>query len=296
MSEKKPKPISARFKRYVVPVQLILQSMGGVGTPTEVTARVIEKLAISEEEQSERSGTGVALVQNDIAWARNLLRENGIISNEQRGLWKLTPLGFSLKISDQMLDEWIRESRSSKAAGRKPKTNGIRAPQLSELSESEEPEEPEELLDEQVLTLLKSMSSVGFERFCQALLHKCGLRNISLTQQSGDGGVDGFGELEVAHLVRFKVIFQCKKYDTNAVTSPDIRNFRGAMDGRTDKGIFLTTSTFTADAKKEAVRDGAKPIELVDGQRLVEFLKEFELGLVPVTAYEIDHSYFRNFQ
>ncbi|MEI7575362.1 MAG: restriction endonuclease [Armatimonadota bacterium] len=295
MAQKKSKPISARFKRYVVPVQTTLQTMGGVGTPAEVTAKVIESLGITEQEQGERSGTGVAIVQNDIAWARNLLRENGIISNEQRGLWKLTALGYSTVIDEPVLDEWIRESRASKAINKKSKAASSASDDATDFAEVEV-EEPEEMLDERVLAILKSLSSTGFERFCQALLHQCGLRNIELTKQSGDGGVDGIGELEVAHLVRFKVIFQCKRYDTNQVTSPDIRNFRGAMDGRTDKGIFLTTSTFTADARKEAVRDGAKPIELVDGQRLVEFLKEFRLGLVPVTAYEIDHAFFRNFQ
>ncbi len=276
--------------------------MGGVGTPAEVTSRVISYLGLSEQEQIARSATGVTLVQNDIAWARNLLRENGIISNAQRGLWKLTPLGFVFQIDEQTLDKWIRESRTRNAENRKLKSGSPPVPTLPyaqdplKVEELEEPEEPEEIFDEQVLRLLSSMTALGFERFCQALLHRCGLRNIELTQQSGDGGVDGFGELEVAHLIRFKVIFQCKKYDTKPVGSPDIRNFRGAMDGRTDKGIFLTTSTFTPDAKKEAVRDGAKPIELVDGQRLVEFLKEFQLGLTPVTAYEIDHTYFRNFQ
>lgn len=68
------------------------------------------------------------------------------------------------------------------------------------------------------------------------------------------------------------------------------------MQGRADKGIFITTATFTADARREAARDGVPPIELVDGEKLVAMFAALELGLKPITAYEIDEAFFEEFR
>jgi len=75
-----------------------------------------------------------------------------------------------------------------------------------------------------------------------------------------------------------------------------VRDFRGAMMGRADKGIIITTGSFTAEARKEAVRDGVPPIEFVDGEKLVVMLEQLELGLKPRTIYEIDSEFFDNFR
>ena len=96
------------------------------------------------------------------------------------------------------------------------------------------------------------------------------------------------------HLVSFKVLFQCKRY-AKSVSSSHVRDFRGAMAGRADKGIIITTGTFTADAKREATRDGVHPIELIDGDKLIDLLESLELGLQPVTTYEVNHSFFAEF-
>lgn len=68
------------------------------------------------------------------------------------------------------------------------------------------------------------------------------------------------------------------------------------MYGRADKGIIITTGTFTAEAKKEAARDGAPPIELIDSEKLIDMLERLELGLKPVITYEVDHSFFKEFK
>jgi restriction system protein len=68
------------------------------------------------------------------------------------------------------------------------------------------------------------------------------------------------------------------------------------MAGRADKGIILTTGTFTAEARREAVRDGVPPIELVDGEKLIDMFEKLELGLKPRTAYEIDDDFFEDFK
>ena len=116
-----------------------------------------------------------------------------------------------------------------------------------------------------------------------------------MTGQSGDGGIDGHGTLQINPLVSFKVLFQCKKY-AKTVSPSHVRDFRGAMDGRTDKGIIITTGTFTAEARREATRDGASPIELIDGEKLLDMLETLELGLRPVTTYEINNALFLDFR
>jgi restriction system protein len=95
--------------------------------------------------------------------------------------------------------------------------------------------------------------------------------------------------------VSFKVLFQCKRY-RKAVAPEHVRNFRGAMEGRADKGIIITTGTFTAEARREGVRDGAKGIELVDGHKLVTMLEELELGLTRVSAFRVERDFFNDFR
>ncbi len=138
------------------------------------------------------------------------------------------------------------------------------------------------------------MPPAGFERLCQRLLRESGFVQVVVTGRSGDGGIDGHGTLQVNPLVSFKVLFQCKRFK-NAVTSGLVRDFRGAMQGRADKGIIITTGVFTADARKEATRDGVPPIELVDGQKVIDMFSELELGLKPVKTYEVDEEFFGEF-
>jgi restriction system protein len=139
------------------------------------------------------------------------------------------------------------------------------------------------------------MSPPGFERFAQLLLRKAGFTQVMVTGKSGDGGIDGYGILQVNELVSFKVLFQCKRYK-GSVPAKQIRDFRGALGGRSDKGILLTTGTFTADARKEATRDGVPSIELIDGGKLVEMLCKYNLGLKPMPTFEIDEGFFSQFQ
>ena len=123
-----------------------------------------------------------------------------------------------------------------------------------------------------LLSILKSLSPSGFERICQRLLRESGFAQVKVTGKSGDGGIDGHGILEVNPFVTFNVLFQCKRYQGN-VSSSQIRDFRGAMMGRADKGIMITTGAFTLDAKKEARRDGVPPIEIIDGEKLIEMFE-----------------------
>lgn len=127
------------------------------------------------------------------------------------------------------------------------------------------------------------------------MLRESGFQEVTITGRSGDGGIDGIGILQVNPLVSFKVLFQCKKY-VGSVTPSEVRDFRGAMTGRADKGIIITTGSFTSDARKEAVRDGAPPIELVDGEKLTTMLETLELGLKPRQTFQVDVGFFDEFR
>lgn len=148
---------------------------------------------------------------------------------------------------------------------------------------------------EELALTLQSLPAAGFERFCQRLLRESGFQEVTVTGRSGDGGIDGIGILQVNPLVSFKVLFQCKKY-AGSVSPSHVRDFRGAMTGRADKGIIITTGSFTSDARKEAVRDGAPPVELVDDEKLAGMLEKLELGLKPRHTFELDAAFFDEYR
>lgn len=129
------------------------------------------------------------------------------------------------------------------------------------------------------------MEASAFERLSQRLLRESGFIKVEVRGKSGDGGIDGVGVLRVG-LVTFQVYFQCKKW-SSSVGAKEIRDFRGALQGRADKGLFITTATFTAQASEEATRDGAIAIDLIDGDRLCELLRERELGVRTVMKPEV---------
>ena len=122
-----------------------------------------------------------------------------------------------------------------------------------------------------------AMQPDAFERLAQRLLREAGFVRVEVRGKSGDGGIDGVGVLRV-NLVSFQVYFQCKRWQ-GSVGSREIRDFRGALQGRADKGLFVTTGTFTSQAADEATRDGAIAIDLIDGNRLCELLKQYNLGV-----------------
>ena len=130
---------------------------------------------------------------------------------------------------------------------------------------------------DEVLGIVRGIAPDAFERLCQRILRESGFTKVEVTGRSGDGGIDGAGVLRV-ELISFHVRFQCKRY-TGSVGAREIRDFRGAMVGRADKGLFITTGHFTRDAIREAVRDGAPAIDLIDGLALCELLKSLELGV-----------------
>lgn len=143
------------------------------------------------------------------------------------------------------------------------------------------------------MATLLEMQPDAFERLCQRVLRESGFIQVEVTGRSGDGGIDGHGLVRLAGLISFPVIFQCKRYK-NTISSPVVRDFRGAMVGRADKGLIITTGRFTQDASQEATRDGAPPIDLIDGEQLIDKLKDLKLGVATrqVEVVEVNTGWF----
>ena len=149
---------------------------------------------------------------------------------------------------------------------------------------------------EELITILRSLSPRGFEELCLLLLRENGIENLKLTKQGRDGGIDGIGTLRINPVVSFKVLFQCKRYNSkNPIKREQIGDFRNAMMGRAEKGIFITTGYFSSESEREATREGATQIELVDCDKLLEMFEKTELGLKPITTYEIDRPFFEKY-
>jgi restriction system protein len=272
-----------KFLRFALPVLDSLRALGGSGKPAEVTDAVIESLAIPEEEQQETTKNGNSRVKNQIAWARFYLAKGGFIDPSERGIWRLTKQGETATLSENDIYEMfksVQDEMHLKDSGHED------ADQLIE--------EVEHQAD--LLNVLRSLSAEGFERICQLLLRKSGFEKVEVTGRSGDGGIDGHGLLELNPFVSFKVLFQCKRYTDRPVSASHVRDFRGAMMGRADKGIILTTGQFTTDAQKEARRDGVPPIELVNGEKLVAMFEHLQLGVRPRTVYEVDGKFFDEYR
>lgn len=281
----------ARFLHYFGPLLDALRSLGGSGTPDEVVERIATDLNLSDDLQNETLPSGEPRFRNQVAWARFYLVREGLLDSSKRGVWSLTERGRSTKLSLEQAREIRRKWVRVFEAGRRKKSNeldGIATP-------VEEESEVATDLQGQIIGLLRGLPAEGFERLSQRLLREAGFIQVVVTGRGGDGGIDGYGTLQVNPLVSFKVLFQCKRY-TGSVSPSQVRDFRGAMSGRTDKGIIITTGTFTAEARREGSREGVPPIELIDGEKLVEMLKDLEFGLKPVKTYDIDKAFFDEFR
>ncbi|HYX05233.1 MAG TPA: restriction endonuclease [Bacteroidales bacterium] len=282
--------------RFINPIIEVLRELGGSGRSLEVTDVVIEKMGISDDELEDLIQSGQSRIKNQIHWARMVLVKIGFIDSSQRGVWSLTEKGFNTDLSKDDLVELYKTRKQWMGIGTgvQEGENETTTQETDDVGEKESLQESVNYRTE-LLNILKSLSASGFERICQRLLRESGFAQVKVTGKSGDGGIDGHGILEVNPFVSFNVLFQCKRYQGN-VSASQIRDFRGAMMGRADKGILITTGFFTLDAKKESRRDGAPPIEIIDGEKLIEMFERLELGLKPIKTFEVNYPFFEEFK
>jgi len=288
---KRRNPEGTKFLRYFGPLLEALRKLGGSGTPDEVVEQIAADMALSDEEQNEVLPSGGSRLKTNVAWGRFYLVQEGLLDSSKRGVWSLTERGRATKLSveqaGEIFSKWVKVfDARRKAAGQ---SDEPLAEQVAEAAGK-----PTKDYRTETLEVLLSLPPAGFERLAQRLLREAGFTQVTVTGQSGDGGIDGYGTLQINQLVTFKVLFQCKRY-TKSVAPSQVRDFRGAMAGRADKGIIISTGTFTAEARREATRDGVPPIELIDGEKLLDMLENLELGLKPVTTYELDRAFFAEF-
>jgi restriction system protein len=273
------------YPDYVFPTLQVIRERGGSATIEEIEDGVSEKLSLSDHILSVPHGDGArSEFQYQLAWVRTYLKKVGAITNSERGVWSLTDHGERMSAEQarsvfRIVNAQRREQRAAANLDGDPEQEA-------------EPADEEERWVDRLLTVVGEITPAAFERLWQRLLRESGFTKVEVTGRPADGGIDGIGVLRV-NLVSFQVLFQCKRWK-GPVGAAVVRDFRGAMVGRADKGLIITTSSFTADARREATRDGAPAIDLIDGEMLCNLLKDRLLGLKieMVEHVEIDDAFF----
>jgi restriction system protein len=273
------------FEEYFVPTVAALKARGGSATIEELEEEVAARMNLPDEVRAVPHGDGPQTqFQYELAWVRTYLKKIDAAENSERGVWRLTPIGLTM--SDGEIGAIPRKVRAAEQERRRQeaKEKAAKKEQHDFDSNVEVGEAAELTWKEKLLDLLLALPAAGFERLCQRILRESGFIKVEVTGRSGDGGIDGIGILRV-QLVSFQVLFQSKKWK-GTVGASVVRDFRGAMIGRADKGLIITTGTFSADARREATRDGAPAIDLVDGDYLCDLLKQLRIG---VSVQQIEH-------
>ena len=269
-----------------------LRELGGSARPRDASEWIAKNKNIPQAILEETLKSGSDRFHNQVQWARQYLVWEGLIDSSTYGKWTLTPKGWSAHLTEdeghKLFLKWVaihQKARKQAAESATADASQIK-PEYIPSSEIEEAE---------LLEILRALPPDAFERICRRLLSESGFENVEVTGRSHDGGIDGIGVLRLNPFIAMKIVFQCKR-TKGSVGRSAVGDFRNAMLGRAEKGILLTTGTFSSDAKKEANRDGVPPIELVDGERLVEMFEEKRLGVVSRQTLEIDHAFFDQFR
>jgi len=278
------------YSALMNPLLDALFALGGSGSIDEINEKVVEQENIDEETSSilhKPEKSNQTEIAYRLAWARTYLKQYGFLDNSNRGVWALTNMAREKKRVEPR--DVVKKTQGSASRSKKEKNGQI------EPSDADIPE-IQDWKDELHYILTKEIAPDAFERLVQRLLRESGFVQVEVTGRTNDGGIDGKGIARIHGFMSFHVIFQCKRYQ-GSVTASNIRDFRGAMVGRSaDKALFVTTGTFTSSAVKEAMRDGAPPIDLVDGEGLAEKLKEFGLGLKTemIERVMVEKEWFKN--
>lgn len=280
------------YDKLITPTLRGLQRLGGSGSIHEIEDEIVSELELSEELANFPHGeSGQTEIGYRAAWTRTALKNAGLIENSDRGVWALTPSG--VKMEETNPPEMVRNVL--KLARLKSKVRRAIQDLPVEAQSVEDDGADEQDWRDRLLKVLLAMDPIAFERLCQRLLRESGFLEVEVTKRSGDGGIDGYGTIRIGGLISFNVLFQSKRYKGNI--GPDVvRDFRGAMVGRADKGLIITTGGFSRHARREATRDGAPPIDLIDGELLAQKLKELRLGITVrmVEEVEVDPEWFKS--
>ena len=265
---------------FLDPILATLHELGGSASRGELKNKVIENMGLPPDQ-----------TKYNVGFSISRLKRLGFIDNSERGVWSLTAKGWETQYVDpKEIERLVRQQREARK-----QTQTEKEAALTEKVENSAEDPAEETTDwrEDLLETLQNISPDAFERLCQRLLRESGFTEVVVTGKSGDGGIDGHGIIRFAGLISFPVLFQCKRY-SGSVSPSAVRDFRGAMMGRAEKGLILTTGSFTKEAQREATRDGVPLIDLIDGELLMDKMKELKLGLSAkmVEVVEVDKDWF----
>ena len=292
----------ARLKKIKSPTQLelvepvfeVLVELGGSATIDEIRDNIIKKMRLTDEivdELHKGNASQQTELEYQLAWARTRLKNLGAIANSKRGVWMITPEFSNRKsITREEVTENIKVT----------KLKGKTEKEVKKILDDGDPSndgidniEDSEPWKAELAEIMHTMNPYAFERLAMLLLRECGFSQVTVTKKSGDGGIDGTGKLRINGIFSFNVAFQCKRYkDRNSVTAGDIRDFRGSLTTDIEKGVFITTSSFTKSARDEASNAGKQQIDLIDGEEFINKLIEYGLGVKERTIYEVDKAFF----
>lgn len=263
---------------FYEPTLKALDMLGGSGSNEEIYKKILSITKLSDEIIDEMHSFTMTEVEYRLMWARTDLKNYGAVENSKQGVWTMTAKGAKLLKSGKIDPKEIKKALTKK----NDKKDG-------DSSESEEQVKKD--WREQVSEILHSLDPYAFEKLAQRLLRECGFSDVEVTKKSGDGGIDGTGKLRINGIFSFNVAFQCKRYK-GQVGAPQIRDFRGSLGTNIEKGVLITTGTFTREAKEEASSEGKRLIDLMDGEELINKLAEYGIGLNEVKSYEVDEDFF----
>lgn len=291
------------FVRFFQPIINALNDKDASATPREVYDWIIEHENISEAELTKVNKNGRSNFENKVAFARYYLSEDGFIDSSTRGIWALTEKGRKANLDpDAALLVFDRVHASvtvkrERQVSTSSDVGEVDNEEVEGISDKDQIFDRQSDSEDQLRRKMISMSPQGFEEFTAFLLRKLGLDNVTAQGGSGDQGIDGIGELKVSRFMRMRVAYQCKRYqEKNAITPSMVRDFRGAITGRVDRGLFITTSRFSRAARDEAKRENVIPIELIDIDQLVEILIEERIGVSEVRALKVDEVFFDRYR
>ena len=276
------------YQDLLWPTLKVLETLGGSATIQELSEQLAAEMQLSDSVLDIPHNNGSqSEVDYRAAWARTYLKWTGAVENSSRGVWTITETGRGIQT-----DETVRKKVQRKHAERAALRKDSRKPEAGKDADGEADESS---WRDELLGILLELRPKAFERLCQRVLREVGFTKVKVTGKPGDGGIDGTGVLRF-NLLSFHIRFQCKRY-SGSVGAEKIRDFRGAMSAVVDKGLFITTGRFTKDAEKEAIREGATAIDLIDGANLCNLLKEFNLGVKTETVEVVkpQREFFENF-
>jgi restriction system protein len=293
----KKKNGKTEFVKWFGPVLDALRALGGSATPKEITQWIGEELKVSEEILNERyEKSGVLKFPNQLAWARQYLVWEELLASSRRGVWALSQKGWDTKLDENKSHEIFLKWVKIQADLREGKESETEVEKIIANQEENELDGSNSKFQLSLIEVLQNLSPTGFEHLCGRLLREYDFENIEISQQSHDGGIDGYATLKLNPFVNISVYFQCKRY-TGTVPTEKVQAFIGVMETNkrsVEKGLFITTGSF-AKAALDIEKNNIK-LELIDGEKLVEMFEEVELGVKPKTIFEPDMTFFEQFR